>query len=281
MRRVVLGGLMLALLATLTACPPAERDPADSQRAADQLHEEYLNAYNQHDAQAVAAFYTTDAILIDADGTELSGRDQIERELESVFAEARPQLTVSPMETEGDQWLGWQHGTYEVQLQAGPAVPPPGQPGVAPQPGQPGQPGQPTPSPEESGMEPPPGEPEIEPQPGTEPQPGQTAPPTTPPGQPGLTPQPGQPEPPGLMPQQPQRIQGRYLIVLEWENERWLIRAHMNNAGIPGFQPMEGMHGHEMMPPGSPSPQPGQVPPGRATTPEPPSEERTETQPEP
>lgn len=241
MRRVIHGGLMLALVATLAACPPPERDPAEFERAMEELREGYVNAYNQQDAEAVAQYYTTDATFVDADGTELTGRDQLRQQLEQVFAEGLPQLTVSPIETQGDQRLGWQYGTFEIHVQA-PAAP---------------QPAQPTPEPGQA--------------PGDRPLAQPT--PTPAPGEPPADLQPGQPVTP-----QPQRIEGRYLIVLERNDDRWRIRAQVNNAGMPG-EGMGAPRAPGVTPPGMPPPAepmfPGQpMPPAEPMPPEgPPTEE--------
>jgi ketosteroid isomerase-like protein len=247
MRRVFLWGSLLALAVALTACPPPEREPVDVEAGLDELREGYLEAYNRHDADALAGFYTEDAIFVDADGTEVRGRDEIRQQLEPFFAGLRPRLDVSPEETAGEDRLAWQFGSYVIEPQ------PPMDPAMPP--AMPGEPGTPPTTPEEPGT-----------------------PPATP-GQPGVSP-PGQPGQPRVDPMTMQRQEGRYLIVLEHNQDRWLIRAQVNNLGrAPGVEPGEP---RVVPPPGEPpvAPRPGEpqpeLPPEEPvapppTEPEPPS----------
>lgn len=204
MKRIVQGGLMVALIATLAACQPVDRVEEDVAPGITETREQYIAAYNRHDAAAVAALYTDDAVFVNPDGTELSGRDQIQRELDTFFRDARPQLTASATATEGAGELGWEIGGYQLELQAQP------------------RPGEPAPL----GAEPI-GEPAATTQPAQ-------------PAQPGTPAQPGQP---GLAAPQPHREEGHYLIVLERDDDRWLIRAHVAHAGatagaVPPPQPV-------------------------------------------
>lgn len=195
MKRIVQGVLMVALIATLAACQPVDREEADVEPGLAEVREQYIAAYNQHDAAAVAALYTDDAVFVNPQGTELSGRDQIQRELDTFFRDAGPQLTASATATEGAGELGWEIGSYQLELQL-PAQPRPGEPAPL-------------------GAEPI-GEPAATTQPAQ-------------PGQPGTPAQPGQP---GLAAPQPHREEGHYLIVLEQgDDDRWLIRAHLAHAG--------------------------------------------------
>jgi hypothetical protein len=199
MKRIVQGGLLVALIAILAACRPVEPVEPDIGPAVEELRDRYVEAYNRHDAATVAAQYTDNALYVNAQGTEITGRDQIQRELESFFLEARPQLNAFPIATEGGGRLGWEIGKYllvlELQL---PAQPPPAEP----LPGEPGAPG---------------AEPIDEPAA------------TARPGQPGATTPPGQPT---AGAPHDQDEEGHCLIVLEQaDDDRWLIRAHMTHAG--------------------------------------------------
>lgn len=197
MKRFVQGGLMVALIATLAACQPGEPATDEAQRGIEDVREMFIDAYNRHDAAAVAGLFTPDAVFVNPQGMEISGRDQIQQELDRFFQATRPQLTATADVTESNEQLGWEMGTYQLQLQ---------QPTAQPQLGEPA----------ELGTEPRVGEPAATGQPGTT-------------GQPGITGQPGQP-PIGA---QPQSEEGHYLIVLEQEVDGWLIRAHVAHAGSP------------------------------------------------
>jgi uncharacterized protein (TIGR02246 family) len=201
----MMGGMLLVLTLGLTACPPADEPAVDHQAEVDQLRQGYLDAYNRHDAQAVTEFYTNDALLVNPDGSELRGRDQIQQALQQFFAELRPQLSTSPERTDGERNVVWEYGTFRLQ----PGATAPGQqPGQQPAPGQPGQ----------------------QPEPMQQPAPGQ----------------PGQP-------QAIQAIDGRYLTVLErQDDDRWLIRVHMNQAADMMMAPGDTRPG--LTPPAAPPP---------------------------
>lgn len=195
MKRVVLSGSIVVLIAALAACAPAVQEEADVVPGIDELRERFVEAYNRHDALAVAELYAANAVFVDPQGAELAGRDEIQRALEELFTQARPRLSVAPIETDGEGEHGWELGSYQLDLQPLPGQPLPGeaaQPGAAPLPGEPlttAQPGQP----------------------------GTTVPVQPPAGVPLAV-----------------REEGHYLIVVVDEDDRWLIRAHVAHAHGPG-----------------------------------------------
>jgi hypothetical protein len=132
MKRIVQGGLLVTLIATLAACQPVDREEEDLAPAIEELRDRFVEAYNRHDAAAVAALYTDDAVLVNPEGAEITGRDQIQRDFESFFIAARPQVNAFPIATEGEGRLAWEIGKYEGQL-ALPALPPPAEPPPAEQ----------------------------------------------------------------------------------------------------------------------------------------------------
>lgn len=203
MKRIVEGGLLVALIATLAACQPVDREEEDVSPGITAIRDQFIEAYNRHDAAAVAALYTDDAVFVSPDGTELNGREQIQRDLEGFFLDTQPQLTASATATEGSGDLGWELGSYQLELQL------PGEP----------LPGEPPPL----GAEPI-GEPAAATQPGTAAQPSTAA-------QPGVAAPPGQPP---IGAPQTHNEEGRYLIVLErGDDDAWLIRAHVSHPGEP------------------------------------------------
>jgi ketosteroid isomerase-like protein len=231
---------LVALVALgLAACPG---DPQRDHRAdADELRQLYTDAYNRHDAAAVAELYTDDAIVANTDGSEVRGRAAIREMFERSFQQ-RPVLGASPVEVGGHGDLGWEYGSFTIQLGATTMVGPQ-QPGAQPQPGAPPQPGVQPQQPAPQGRDPGPAEGpptdtrpldtrQVEPeqvQPGAQgqaqqPQQQQDTLPVPRPGvdAPALQ-QPGGVPPAGVV---PQPVEGRYLLVLERRQDRWLIRAH-------------------------------------------------------
>jgi uncharacterized protein (TIGR02246 family) len=96
--RITLLALNLTFAATVFAAEPSATpspEPTSSPHAANssspeiqsvtQLDEDYEAAYNRGDANAVAAFYTTDAEYVDEGGNVVSGRGDIEKLLVEEF----------------------------------------------------------------------------------------------------------------------------------------------------------------------------------------------------
>lgn len=82
--RIILACLVLSCL---TAPLFAEDTPAASslEQTIKDRTKEFDDAWNKHDAQAVAAYYTTDGDIITDDGNTLSGRDGIQQTLTEAF----------------------------------------------------------------------------------------------------------------------------------------------------------------------------------------------------
>jgi len=51
----------------------------------EQLIADYVQAYNRHDAAALAAFYAIDGVFVSVTGTPIEGRDAIEKFWEATF----------------------------------------------------------------------------------------------------------------------------------------------------------------------------------------------------
>jgi uncharacterized protein (TIGR02246 family) len=115
--------MMVALVVTVLGFPTMARaqqaDP-DLQKLVDQ----YQQAFNKGDANAIAAVYTTDALRIGSDGQLLTGRDAIHKAYEREFAGPLKggKLTIRPGRTVNvSQDVRVQEGTAEVSgTSAGP-----------------------------------------------------------------------------------------------------------------------------------------------------------------
>jgi uncharacterized protein (TIGR02246 family) len=65
-------------------------DQADDEAAIRKTDEAYVEAYNKHDAKAVAALWSPEAVYVDPDtGDEAVGRDEIEKEFSDTFADLK------------------------------------------------------------------------------------------------------------------------------------------------------------------------------------------------
>jgi uncharacterized protein (TIGR02246 family) len=104
MNQVVIGRIVVAALAILFASggalaqqPKAKSAStgaaADEQRIEQSVHA-FVEQFNAHKADALAALFAPDARMIFRDGTEVNGRDQIRQSFEAEFAQS-PQAAVS------------------------------------------------------------------------------------------------------------------------------------------------------------------------------------------
>ncbi len=65
-------------------------DQAEDEAAIRKADEAYVEAYNKHDAKAVAALWSPEAVYVDPDtGEEAVGRDEIEKEFADTFADLK------------------------------------------------------------------------------------------------------------------------------------------------------------------------------------------------
>ena len=55
--------------------------------AVSDLYHALLDAWNRHDAAAYAALFTHDGYVVGFDGSEMNGREEIERSLSAIFAD--------------------------------------------------------------------------------------------------------------------------------------------------------------------------------------------------
>jgi uncharacterized protein (TIGR02246 family) len=110
--------LFLLSVAALAACgggEPAEPPMSDEEAlAARTAH--YQEAFNAHDAAAVAALYVEEGVTLNSDHSVSEGRAAIETRLEAQFA-ASPTLSLEPAETMilGDMAVS--HGSYTYESQ--------------------------------------------------------------------------------------------------------------------------------------------------------------------
>lgn len=103
-RRSVLRASWLALTMVLIAACAACPDAAE-QQALQQLWVDFENAFNRGDAAAVASYYQVDADRIDANGTQVIGRDQIQQGYAAVLARRAADASTKPF-----------HATIQVRL---------------------------------------------------------------------------------------------------------------------------------------------------------------------
>lgn len=94
-----LAGLLLACaLAAVTAQQPARSTPAEGGTADEQHIRQgvvnFVQHYNAHQADAVAALFAADARMVLRDGTEINGREEIKQSFEQAFAES-PKCAIS------------------------------------------------------------------------------------------------------------------------------------------------------------------------------------------
>lgn len=82
-----------AALVAITACwvAPVAADQSEDEKAIRAMAQAYVEAFNRKDADAVAAFWSPDAVYSNPiTGNEVRGRDAIRTELQQIFADAAP-----------------------------------------------------------------------------------------------------------------------------------------------------------------------------------------------
>lgn len=121
--------VLLAAALTLATGPALALDPAigpgvetanrNLQAEADirKRYEEFVAAFNRHDAAAMAALFTRQGDLIEPDGTSAEGRAAVQKHFESEHATAFKDATIAL--TIRSVWMitpnvGLVNGTYEV-----------------------------------------------------------------------------------------------------------------------------------------------------------------------
>jgi uncharacterized protein (TIGR02246 family) len=86
MTQIHLARIASLYLALSLTCGSARADLADDEAAIRKNDEVYAEAYNKHDAKAVAALWSSEAVYVDPDtGKESVGRDSIEKEFADTF----------------------------------------------------------------------------------------------------------------------------------------------------------------------------------------------------
>jgi len=120
--------LVSAALALGVALSPAIAETSSSPDAAvavkiGQLIADYVQAYNRHDAAALATFYATDGVFVSVTGTPIEGRDAIEKFWETTFTRIGDvNQSVKAIEIHALGGGAWAIGEYSAKLkgQVGP-----------------------------------------------------------------------------------------------------------------------------------------------------------------
>jgi uncharacterized protein (TIGR02246 family) len=82
--------ILFVCCASCLALNVARADRAEDEAAIRKNDDAYVAAYNKHDAKAVAAFWSPEAVYVDPDtGEEAVGRDQIEKEFADTFSDLK------------------------------------------------------------------------------------------------------------------------------------------------------------------------------------------------
>lgn len=104
--------LGLAALVALSACTPAAEPPPMAGTPADEdairtMIQDVANAWNNMDAAALAAMVTEDYEGINAEGTHIQGRAGYRAQLDTEFAEERPEGFALSLST---GYIDWKNG---------------------------------------------------------------------------------------------------------------------------------------------------------------------------
>src|SRR5262245_16066544 len=90
MKTVFVSYIVIVSVAIFLATSESSADQTEDEAAIRKIDEAYVAAYNNHDAKAIAAMWSPEAVYVDPDtGEEKVGREEIEKEFADTFAELK------------------------------------------------------------------------------------------------------------------------------------------------------------------------------------------------
>jgi uncharacterized protein (TIGR02246 family) len=116
--------LALAALTLWFGLSSAVAQTSDPAPKSESMIAEYVKAYNQHDASAMAGYYTEDAVIIPATGVPVKGKNEIEKFLTNFLKQmGNPTETAKVTEIHAIGDGAWGFGEYDAKIngQNGPA----------------------------------------------------------------------------------------------------------------------------------------------------------------
>lgn len=122
--RSIIGITLFMTLLLAAGCSPAEKveapAPVDT-TAADiaaigKIREAYVAAENAGDAAGIAALYAADATFMPPDQPGVSGSAAVQAHYEAILAQMTPSLTVNSRETHVAGDIGYDAGSFSLQL---------------------------------------------------------------------------------------------------------------------------------------------------------------------
>ena len=107
---------LLALLLAAWACqPPQEETDLESiLQMIEEQNERYEAAWNEQDAQALASYYSTQAITMPPNSEMLRGRNNILEDMRATFESGATTLDLETLEIGGDPNDVWEVGIFTV-----------------------------------------------------------------------------------------------------------------------------------------------------------------------
>jgi uncharacterized protein (TIGR02246 family) len=116
--------VLLSLGPSLASGQGIKRPTVPLRKTADELRlfrEAYADAFNKKDTATVAGMYSSDAIMLRADGTVLVGKDAIRKAI-AAEASSWPQMTINSDSTRAVGSTAWDIGTTHAQGEGGERV---------------------------------------------------------------------------------------------------------------------------------------------------------------
>lgn len=105
--RILAAGLLAAAIVACTTRPSETKSPGGASKGASasdlaaisRIHQEYVAAHNDSDADRLVALFTDDAVLMPMDEPSISGRQAIRDHYEEFFDQNPSAIELSPVET--------------------------------------------------------------------------------------------------------------------------------------------------------------------------------------
>jgi uncharacterized protein (TIGR02246 family) len=111
--------VLLALTFTFLSCatPSEEMDVATVRKAIEETNTQFVQAFQQGDAAAVAALYTEEAVLLPPNSGIIRGRTAVEETFKSLIEMGVKDLSLTTVDVGGSGDMAYEIGRYALTVQ--------------------------------------------------------------------------------------------------------------------------------------------------------------------
>jgi ketosteroid isomerase-like protein len=95
---------------------PAQEFTNEDAQQIRQMTQEFVAAYNAHDATKIANLHSGNSALMPPNSSVVRGPDSIKGYFVNRFADFNPEITLDPKDVSGHGALAYESGTFEIKL---------------------------------------------------------------------------------------------------------------------------------------------------------------------